>query len=115
MANDFEIAILTIPGSDKLRVHWVENVKMESAGLYIGVRPQNSCLSIKRFLFPKAKFESFDVLGLKNIDGEDLELPWSIIGLESKMLPHDRHLFVVSCEDVEFSFEANWPSLIQDD
>jgi hypothetical protein len=44
-------------------------------------------------------------------DGEDLDLPWDIIGFDSYELPAGCWKFVLHCSAIEWCFESAWPDI----
>jgi hypothetical protein len=56
--------------------------------------------------FANARFSSLDQYADQ---GEDLDLPWDIIGFDSYEQPSGRWQFVLHCQAVEWCFESDWP------
>jgi hypothetical protein len=56
--------------------------------------------------FANARFSSLDQYANK---GEELDLPWDIIGFDSYDQPTGRWKFVLHCSSIEWSFESDWP------
>jgi hypothetical protein len=56
--------------------------------------------------FANAKLASVETYGH---EGDELDLPWDIIGFDSYELPGSRWCFVLHCDVIEWCFEAEWP------
>lgn len=89
-------------------VHAVIHFAQDQHSIRVGVAPWDDLDNSKEAVFGLAKITSLEVYA---DDVDDLNMPWDIIGLDCYELINGRWRFVIHCQEVEYCFESEWPTL----
>jgi hypothetical protein len=86
--------------------HGVVEFSLTPGRIRLRVAPWDDPTTSVQAVFSNARFSSLDQYADK---GDDLDLPWDIIGFDSYEQPHGRWRFVLHCSAIEWCFESEWP------
>lgn len=87
-------------------VHGVVEFELTPNRIRLRVAPWEEPASWTQAVFCNAAMISLDQYAE---EGEELDLPWDIIGFDSCEQPTGRWRFVLHCADIEWCFESEWP------
>jgi hypothetical protein len=105
MANKIESFLFAGGGAQAV----IEFTQRQNS-ILLSFAPWESLGIAKKVMFNQAKVISVDVYA---DDDDDLNLPWDIIGFDCYELAGNRWRFVLHCGGIEYSFESEWPTLIE--
>jgi hypothetical protein len=88
------------------RAHWISAFDWSTSALLISLHPFERPAVLVKALFDKPRLISRD-----DSYGDTLQLPWDIIGFESKPLLKQVWQFCLHSDCVEYIFESAWPAI----
>lgn len=92
--------------------HAVVGMNLSAGRLVLEVAPWHQLQAKTTAAFPEAKITSLDAYA---DDADDLNMPWDIIGFDCYPGSHTRWRFVLHCAGLEYSFESQWPRIVNGD
>ncbi len=91
--------------------HAVVGFKLSENRITIQVAPWTQLEAKTTTEFSEAKITSVDVYAE---EGDELNLPWDIIGFDCYPASQSRWRFVLHGTGLEYSFESLWPQVVND-
>lgn len=90
-------------------VHCVVRFSQDHQSIRLRISPYYLMRPMTEAVFEQARITSIETY---SDDGDSLNMPWDIIGLDSYKLEQDRWQFVLHCDGIEYCFESRWPEVV---
>jgi hypothetical protein len=87
--------------------HCVSSIRLSSEELLLTLHPWERAAVVVQASFHRPRIVSTD----DTHAGDDIELPWDIIGFDSEQLPDGGWRFCLHTDAIEYVFDSSWPQI----